>query len=191
MSMISIYNVMLDNPHCTECALVPEQDSQAVSSKSHAMRVDQTNQIRRVIKKRMGSDLILDELWENHRTLTVPETVGKVGSLVVYLLFALAFAGGMVYYSFVQSTTSVNEVSILSVMDISGMMPNASMLEDGQSETKTVWTCKMINPYPLAQTSGEVISNGGVTPGMKEGATNVLKFGGHVGMFALKTSGHQ
>jgi hypothetical protein len=114
--------------------------------------------ISRKISKRMGSDLILDELWENHRTLTVPETVGKVASFVVYLLFAMAFAGSLVYYSFFQSATATTEVSLLSMEDISGTMPNASKLEDGQSETHTEWTCKMINPYPLAPTSDKVTS---------------------------------
>ena len=112
--------------------------------------------ISRKISKRMGSDLILDELWENHRTLTVPETVGKVASFVVYLLFAMAFAGSLVYYSFFQSATATTEVSLLSMEDISGTMPNASKLEDGQSETHTKWTCKMINRYPLAPTSDKV-----------------------------------
>ena len=112
--------------------------------------------ISRKISKRMGSDLILDELWENHRTLTVPETVGKVASFVVYLLFAMTFAASLVYYSFFQSATATTEVSLLSMEDISGTMPNASKLEDGQSETHTEWTCKMINPYPLAPTSDKV-----------------------------------
>lgn len=106
----------------------------------------------------MGSDLIIDELWETHRTLTVPETVGKVASFVVYLLFAMAFAGSLVYYFFFQSTTASTVVSLLSMEDISGTMPNASKLEDGQSETRTRWTCKMINRYPLAPTSDKVTS---------------------------------
>ena len=106
----------------------------------------------------MGSDLIIDELWENHRTLTVPETVGKVASFVVYLLFAATFSASLVYYFFFQSTTASTEVSLLSMEDISGTMPNASKLEDGQSETRTRWTCKMINRYPLAPTSDKVTS---------------------------------
>lgn len=114
--------------------------------------------ISRKISKRMGTDLILDELWENRRTLTVPETVGKVASFLVYLLFAMAFAASLVYYILFQSTTASTEVSLLSMEDISGTIPNASKLEDGQSETHTKWTCKMINPYPLAPTSDEVTS---------------------------------
>jgi hypothetical protein len=115
------------------------------------------NQVSKKVSERMGRGLILDALWESQRTLTVSETVGKLATLVVYLLFALAFAGGMVYYIFFQSTTTVIEVSILSMKHLSGVMPNASLtLQDGQSENLTEWTCKMVNRYPILATSNNV-----------------------------------